>query len=102
MSTSQLLVHTPWSPRNPTRHLHLEVEGMSDSLHHSKLFSTWISAYKSDKSFGALFDIFTQSLSGTNSYINPPFNNLSTNENAISRIILKKTKDKKNNKNTKK
>ena len=25
---------------------------MSDSLHHSKLFSTWISAYKSDKSFG--------------------------------------------------
>ena len=35
------------------KHLHLEVEGMSDSLHHSTLFGTWISAYKSDKSFGA-------------------------------------------------
>ena len=75
------------------RHLHLEVEGMSDSLHHSNLFSTWISGYKSDKSFGALFDIFTQSLSGKNSYINPPFNNLSTNENAISRIIRKIAND---------
>jgi hypothetical protein len=69
------------------------VEGMSDSLHHSNLFSTWISGYKSDKSFGALFDIFTQSLSGKNSYINPPFNNLSTNENAISRIIRKIAND---------
>src|ERR1700684_620607 len=58
---------------------------MSDSLHHSNLFSTWISGYKSD--------IFTQSLSGKNSYINPPFNNLSTNENAISRIIRKIAND---------
>ena len=64
MSTSQLLVHTHGLLEILQRHLHLEVEGMSDSLHHSKLFSTWISAYKSDKSFGALFDIFTQSLSG--------------------------------------
>src|SRR5947199_7905667 len=39
------------------KHLHLEVEGMSDSLHHSTLFGTWISAYKSDKLFGALFDV---------------------------------------------
>ena len=46
------------------RHLHLEVEGMSDSLHHSTLFGTWISAYKSDTSFGALYDVFSQSLSG--------------------------------------
>jgi hypothetical protein len=68
-------------------HLHLEVEGMSDSLHHSPLFGTWISAYRSDQSFGALFDIFSQPLSGKNTYINPPFNNLSTQENAISRMI---------------
>ena len=71
------------------KHLHLEVEGMSDSLHHSTLFRTWISAYRSDKSFGALFDVFSQSLSGKNTYINPPFNNLNTQENAISRIIKK-------------
>ena len=71
------------------RHLHLEVEGMSDSLHHSALFGTWISAYKSDTSFGASHDVFAQSLSGKNTYINPPFNNLGTQENAISRIIDK-------------
>ena len=50
---------------------------------------TWISAYKSDTSFGALYDVFAQSLSGKNTYINPPFNNLGTQENAISRIIDK-------------
>jgi hypothetical protein len=82
------------------KHLHLEVEGMSDSLHHSMLFGTWISAYKSDKSFGALFDIFTQPLSGRNTYINPPFNNLGTQENAISRIIKKIAEDLKADKPT--
>ena len=44
----------------------LEVEGMSDSLHHSRLFDTWISPYESDKVFGALVDVFRQSLSGKN------------------------------------
>ena len=73
---------------------------MSDSLHHSTLFGTWISAYKSDKSFGALFDVFSQSLSGRNTYINPPFNNLGTQENAISRIIKKIADDLKADKPT--
>src|SRR3978361_2306569 len=73
---------------------------MSDSLHHSALFGTWISAYKSDKSFGALFDVFTQPLSGRNTYIKPPFNNLGTQENAISRIIEKIAADLKANKPT--
>src|SRR6201996_8970176 len=82
------------------KHLHLEVEGMSDSLHHSTLFRTWISAYTSDKSFGALFDVFSQSLSGRNIYINPPFNNLGTQENAISRIIKKIADDLKADKPT--
>src|SRR3984957_17786152 len=82
------------------KHLPLEVEGMYDSLHHSTLFGTWISAYKSDKSFGALFDIFTQPLSGRNTYINPPFNNLGTQENAISRIIKKIAEDLKADKPT--
>src|SRR6202045_1623993 len=56
--------------------------------------------YKSDKSFGALFDIFTQPLSGRNTYINPPFNNLGTQENAISRIIKKIAEDLKADKPT--
>ena len=73
---------------------------MSDSLHHSTLFGTWISAYKSDTSFGALYDVFAQSLSGKNTYINPPFNNLGTQENAISRIIDKVANDLKTEKPT--
>src|SRR6201999_4682045 len=100
MSTSQLLVHTHALLEILQKHLHLEVEGMSDSLHHSTLFRTWISAYTSDKSFGALFDVFSQSLSGRNIYINPPFNNLGTQENAISRIIKKIADDLKADKPT--
>ena len=40
-----------------------------------------------------MYDVFSQSLSGKNTYINPPFNNLGTQENAISRIIGKIAED---------
>ncbi|HWY34758.1 MAG TPA: hypothetical protein VNX68_08930, partial [Nitrosopumilaceae archaeon] len=43
---------------------------------------------------------FVQPLSGRNTYLNPPFNNLGTQENAISRILEKIAADLKADKPT--
>ena len=66
---------------------------MADALNHSRHLTTWFSPYDGDKAFGAIHDAFSHSFAGKNVYVNPPFNNIRTGENAISRVIKKAAQD---------
>jgi len=48
----------------------LEVEGISDALHHSPHLRKWYSPYQSDKCFGANYNLMAHPLEGENIFIN--------------------------------
>lgn len=54
-------------------HFRLQVEGCADPLHLSDLLPRYVSANQEDIFFGAEHDILKINLSGTNTFINPPF-----------------------------
>ena len=63
-----------FSCRCPQRHsCGLQVEGCADPLHLSDLLPRYVSANQDDIFFGAEHDILKTNLSGTNTFVNPPF-----------------------------
>jgi len=55
------------------RCFNLQVEGCADPLHLTDVLPRYASPWEEDRLFGAEHDVFKLDLSGTNTYINPPF-----------------------------
>lgn len=67
--------------------LHVNCEGMADALSHSAAFGRWCSEFPGDTYFGAEFDFFQAKLEGENTFVNPPFNSVSSQSNILIRVV---------------